>query len=230
MRLYILPGRPLSLSRTCGAVDNPFGAGILRLTARAARHRASPLAVGVPGAAAAANPPLAWLALWPGRAPDSHAAHRAVAELGVEPPHQVAGEQPQLCRPGGRVRRDRELAVGQRVWLRVSRELRADNLGPSSENRPGCCGQLPAVLGQQPVECRSQWLGVIMPLPWPGPAPRHCPGPWHCPGRWRWPWLGPLDRLSRSCWYCRRPCSGGWPERRLLLSRGHGPDVASQRL
>src|SRR5690349_21565854 len=74
------------------------------------------LSVRIARAFTAGNAPAAALARR-GRAAYLDPPDRSVAELGVEPLDEHRGEQPDLGSPGGRVRGDRQLAVGEAVRL-----------------------------------------------------------------------------------------------------------------
>src|SRR5579864_5279918 len=87
------------------------------------------LAVGVAGALAAGDAPGAALARR-GRAADLYPAHRALAELGVEPGHEDRREQPDLGRPGRRVGGHREFPVGEAIRAGVRSQVVADDLRP----------------------------------------------------------------------------------------------------
>src|SRR5580692_8912508 len=127
-----------------------------------------PLAVRVARPAAAGYPPAAAL---PGRrrAADLDPADGPVAELGVEPPDQLRGEQPDLGGPGRRFGGHRELAVGERLRRGVRGQVPADDLGPPAEDRPDRGPLLPALLVEQAADGVAQELRVVPA----GPARAH---------------------------------------------------------
>src|SRR5580704_8267553 len=91
------------------------------------------LAVSVARTLAAGYPPAAALPRRR-RAADFHPADRSVAKFDVKPPDEHRREQPDLGRPGGRVGRHRELAVGEAVGTGVRRQVVADDFRPAAEH------------------------------------------------------------------------------------------------
>src|SRR6185437_7392820 len=112
----------------------------------------------------AGNAPAAALARR-GRAAYLDPPDRAVAELGVEPLDEHRRQQPDLGGPGRRVRRDRQLAVGEAVRLGVRGQVRADDLGPPAEHRAHRGPLLPAVRVEQPADRAGQRLRILPARP-----------------------------------------------------------------
>src|SRR5271165_1814848 len=129
------------------------------------------LAVGVAGTLAARHPPAAALP-WRRRTADLDPTDRSVAQFGVEPPDERRGEQPDLGRPGGRVGRHRELAVGEAVGAGVRRQVMADDVRPAAEHRAHRRPLLPAPRVEQAADGADQRLRVF-----PAGAPASGAGP-----------------------------------------------------
>src|SRR5690349_3372981 len=122
------------------------------------------LSVRVAGPLAAGHLPAATLARRR-RPADLDPADGTVAELGVEPLDELRGQQPDLGGPGGRVRRDRQLAVGEAVRLSVRGQVRADDLGPPAEHRAHRGPLLPAVRVEQAADRAGQRLRILLAQP-----------------------------------------------------------------
>src|SRR5271165_2116683 len=118
------------------------------------------LAVGVTWALAAGNAPAAALPRRR-RAADLDPPDRSIAKFDVKPPDQHRGEQPDLSRPGGRVGRHRELAVGEAVGAGVRRQVVADDFRPAAEHRAHRRPLLPAPRVEQAADGADQRLRVF---------------------------------------------------------------------
>src|SRR6202050_5056174 len=131
------PGKPGRLIQSAGVREGPPGPSARHGGPGAGPRGNSAVCVARPPAPAHLPfPRPARRSRCPSGPADPHPLHRAVAELVVEPADQMRREQPDLGRPGGRIRRDSQFTVRQGLGPGVLGELGADNLGPPPENRP----------------------------------------------------------------------------------------------
>src|SRR5260370_1605136 len=146
-----LTGRSVTSLRAQSAQSRTNGASVdppTRLRGQSAVRVTWPALVADPPAAAPRPRLTRWTA-------DADPPYGAVPELGVEPPHELTGEQPQLCPPRRGVGTDHQLTGGETFRVRVRRKVGAHDLRPAAERTADRGALAPSLGPDQPVDCRD---------------------------------------------------------------------------